>query len=283
MSQSENLERLIAIALDEDWDERGDVTTDALVSEKESISARVVAREDLVLAVGEVPETLFGKVGGQVEVIHPVSDGKKVQAGTEVLELKGPVRPILAVERTLLNFIQRMCGIATLTRRYVDAVDGFNVDILDTRKTAPGMRGLAKYSVSCGGGRNHRMGLYDKAMIKDNHRIFWRRYGEGGLKEAAERIRRVYPDLEVEMEVDDEDEMKEALQADPDWILLDNMEPTELRKCVEMNRGIARLEASGGVTLNSIRKIADTGVDAISVGALTHSAVAADLALDFKV
>ncbi|MCU0857705.1 MAG: carboxylating nicotinate-nucleotide diphosphorylase, partial [Pontiellaceae bacterium] len=183
-------------------------------------------------------------------------------------------------ERTALNFIQRMTGIATLTRRYVEEANNPDVQILDTRKTTPTLRRFEKYAVVCGGGTNHRYGLFDRILIKDNHLIHWVREG-GTLAEAVTKSRKKYPGLPVEVEVDTIEQLKEVLVAKPDWILLDNMPPLKLRECVKLCAGICKTEASGGVTLKTIREISKTGVNAVSVGALTHSAPSADLALDF--
>lgn len=272
---------LIESALREDIG-TGDVTTDSLVLEGERLSARVVARENLVLAGGEVVEMIFSALEAEVELERVVADGESVSTGSAVMAFAGEARTILSAERLILNFLQRMSGIATLTAAYVEAVAGTGVDVLDTRKTTPGLRAIEKYAVKCGGGTNHRIGLYDMAMIKDNHRAFWNEHGTGGLRGAVDRIRAAHPAVQVELEVDTEDELREALAARPDWILLDNMPPAQLRRCVALNDGQCRLEASGGITLETIRGVAETGVDAISVGALTHSATAVDLGLDYN-
>lgn len=272
--------RLIAAAIDEDVG-HGDATTNALVAGDETLQARAVAREELVLAGAPLAEMIFAHLGAEVDVVLRKSDGERARSGDALIELVGPARPILTAERLILNFLQRLSGIASLTSRYVAAVAGSGVKILDTRKTTPGLRALEKYAVLCGGGTNHRIGLYDMAMIKDNHREFWRRHGAGGLKGAVAAIRAASPGIEVELEVDTEEELREALDARPDWILLDNMPPEKLRRCVEINAGQCRLEASGGITLETIAAVAQTGVDAISVGALTHSATAVDIGLDY--
>ena len=280
LTENPQVKRLIAAAVEEDVGE-GDVTTNALVQGDEELRARAVAREELVLAGGPLAEMIFEHLGAEVDVVRCKSDGERAQSGDVLMELAGPARPILTAERLILNFMQRLSGIASMTSLYVAAVAGSGVKILDTRKTTPGLRVLEKYAVLCGGGTNHRIGLYDMAMIKDNHREFWSRHGAGGLKGAVAAIRAASPGIEVELEVDTEEELSEALDACPDWILLDNMPPEELRRCVEINAGQCRLEASGGITLETIAVVAQTGVDAISVGALTHSATAVDIGLDY--
>jgi len=187
---------------------------------------------------------------------------------------------MLVAERTALNFIQRMTGIATMTHRYVEEADNPDVMILDTRKTTPTLRTFEKYAVVCGGGTNHRYGLFDRVLIKDNHLAHWTREG-GDLAGSIHAAREKYPQLLVEVEVDTVRQLKAVLTARPDWVLLDNMQPDELRECVKLCDGICKTEASGGVNLKTIHEIAQTGVNAISVGALTHSAPSADLALDF--
>jgi len=191
--------------------------------------------------------------------------------------ITGKARAILAGERTALNFMQRLTGIATLTARFVARVKPYGTRILDTRKTTPNWRILEKYAVRCGGGCNHRMGLYDQVLIKDNHRRLW---GGRDLAEAVHMARRRCPGVSVEMEVESEAELERALASRPDWILLDNMTPKRLRRCVRLGRGCCPMEASGGITLGNVRAVAATGVQAISLGCLTHSAPAADLSLE---
>ena len=199
-----------------------------------------------------------------------------------ILEVDGLVRGILTAERNALNFLQRMSGIATLTRAYVDQIAGFPTIILDTRKTTPTLRALEKYSVTCGGGKNHRMGLYDRIMLKDNHLAQWKRHHGGNLADMIRAARASFPRLAIEVEVDTVEDFERVLQAEPEWILLDNMSLEELRQCVEWNAGSSKLEASGGITMETVRGVAATGVDAISVGALTHSAMWVDLSLDVE-
>ena len=280
ISNPEVMQR-IREALDEDLGpQRLDVTTFPLVTEDKQASARLVARADCVLSGGPVAAAVFRETDPSLQISQTKPDGSALEAGEVVLTVSGSARAILVAERTALNFIQRMSGIATLTRRYVDAAAHPGVAILDTRKTTPTLRAFEKYAVVCGGGVNHRAGLYDRVLIKDNHLAYWTAAG-GGLPGAVEAVRTAYPELLVEVEVDTIDQLKELLPAKPDWVLLDNMTPLQLRSCVKLCAGICKSEASGGITLETVREIAKTGVDAISVGALTHSACAVDFALDF--
>lgn len=257
-----------------------DATTFALVPKGEKAKAHLVAREKGILAGGSVAAEVFRQLDSSVKVVQKKKDGAEIKPGDIVLTISGSARAMLVAERTALNFVQRMTGIATLTRRYVEEAGNPDVLILDTRKTTPTLRRFEKYSVVCGGGTNHRYGLFDRVLIKDNHLAHWTREG-GSLAEAVKEARKKYPELLVEVEVDTVEQLKEVLTAKPDWVLLDNMPPAKLRQCVKLCAGISKTEASGGVNLKTIRAIAKTGVDAISVGALTHSAPSADLALDF--
>jgi nicotinate-nucleotide pyrophosphorylase (carboxylating) len=198
------------------------------------------------------------------------------------MELAGPARALLTAERVALNFVQRLSGIATLTAAFVRAVHGTGAHILDTRKTTPGLRLLEKYAVACGGGVNHRLGLYDLVLIKDNHLAALAQEGPQPIVRAVQRARARYPQLQVEVEADTLEQVEEAVLAGADFILLDNMTPRQLREAVRRVAGRAKTEASGGVTLKTVRALARTGVDFISVGALTHSAPAVDVALDFE-
>jgi nicotinate-nucleotide pyrophosphorylase (carboxylating) len=199
-----------------------------------------------------------------------------------MLKVSGPARALLTAERVALNFVQRLSGVATLTAKYVAAIGGTAAHILDTRKTTPGWRRFEKYAVTCGGGRNHRLGLFDLILIKDNHLAALRNERPNAIAAAVQRARSAYPDLKVEVEADTLDQVEQAIAAGADLILLDNMPPPVLRKAVERVAGRAKTEASGGVNLETARAIAETGVDFISVGALTHSARAVDIALDFE-
>ncbi len=272
----------IKLALKEDLGDVGvDVTTESLVSSEALAEAHLVAREACVMAGLDVAREVFLQVNPDLEIEACVSDGTAVEAMTTVLVIKGSAKSILTAERTALNFIQRMCGVATITAQYVKAAANPAVDILCTRKTTPLLRPFEKYSVRCGGGVNHRYGLFDAVLIKDNHLASWERTHGIGVGEAVAAARRMYPGLKIEVEVDTIEQLKESLETKPDWVLLDNMPPPVLRICVAMCKGICKTEASGGVNLKTVYDIAQTGVDAISVGALTHSAPSIDLALDF--
>lgn len=257
-----------------------DATSFALVPPGETAEAHLVARQDGVLSGAPVAAEVFHQVDAALEVVQKKKDGTAIKPGDVVLSIAGSARAMLVAERTALNFIQRMTGIATMTRRYVEEADNPEVMILDTRKTTPTLRTFEKYAVVCGGGTNHRYGLFDRVLIKDNHLAHWTREG-GDLAGSIHVTRKKYPHLLVEVEVDTIHQLKAVLHAGPDWVLLDNMSTDELRECVKLCAGVCKTEASGGVTLRTIRAIAQTGVNAISVGALTHSAPSADLALDF--
>jgi nicotinate-nucleotide pyrophosphorylase (carboxylating) len=263
---------LVAAALAEDLGERGDITSALLVPADARASGRVVARAEGVLAgraAGEEVLRQTGVSGGFV-----LEDGARLARGSVVAELEGPARAVLGAERTLLNLLCHLSGVATLTAAYVRAAAP--AAVLDTRKTTPGMRALEKAAVVAGGGANHRMGLYDRVLVKDNHLAI----AGAGLADAVARARRDLPGVMVEVEADDLAGVRAALAAGADWILLDNMSPARMRRAVALVGGRARLEASGGMTLARARAAGRTGVDAVSVGALTHSAPALDLGLD---
>ncbi len=274
-------EALIRAAIREDVG-AGDLTSRVLVPADAIARAVIAARRPCVLAGLAVAAEVFRRMDRRVRCEYARRDGEEIGAGDIAMSLKGPARALLAGERTALNFLQRLSGIATFTRQFVRRVEGTGVMILDTRKTTPGWRRLEKYAVRCGGGRNHRLGLYDQVLIKDNHRKLWGgRAARRSLADAVREARRRCPGRVIEIEVDNERELLDAIEGQPDWILLDNMPPARLRRCVELVRGRARLEASGRVRLSNVRAVAATGVDAISIGALTHSAPAADLGMDF--
>ncbi len=280
--QRKEVRESIRLALAEDLgDAGGDVTSESLVPPEAQAEARLVAREACVVAGVAVAKEVFLQVNPELEVEECVADGSAVEAMTNVLVIKGSAKSILTAERTALNFIQRMCGVATITTAYVKAAGNPAVDVLCTRKTTPLLRPFEKYAVLCGGGVNHRYGLFDAVLIKDNHLASWEHTHGIGVGEAVAAARAKYPELKIEVEVDTIDQLKEALPAKPDWVLLDNMPPPVLRECVALCKGICKTEASGGINLDTIHAIAQTGVDAISVGALTHSAPSIDLALDF--
>lgn len=273
---------LISLALVEDLGPiNKDVTSDSTIPPEEVAVAHMVAREACRLAGVDVAAEVFRKVNPELECEVRVPDGSAVDKGAVVLVIKGSAQSILTAERTALNFIQRMSGVATVTARYVETAGNPDVMLLDTRKTTPGHRAFEKYAVLCGGGTNHRIGLYDAVLIKDNHLASWKKKHGTGVGECVAAARKKYPGLKIEVEVDTIEQLREALTTKPDWVLLDNMPPAVLRECVALCKGICKTEASGGINLDTIYDIAQTGVDAISVGALTHSAPSIDLALDF--
>lgn len=256
-----------------------DVTTPAVVGPELVARGQLVARQAGVACGLVVARYVFSTLDEQTAFEAHVDDGDEVEGGTVLASVAGPARAILSGERTALNLVQRLSGIATVTKRYVESVEGTNCVILDTRKTTPGLRDLEKYAVRCGGGANHRRDLAVMAMIKDNHREAIARQGKT-LAQAVATIRQHAPETPIEIEVDALAELQDAVEAQPEWILLDNMTTAEMREAVAVVRGRAKLEASGGITLDRVAEIAATGVDAISVGALTHSAPALDVALD---
>jgi len=273
MELSDDIFASIRRALSEDMGS-GDVTTNSIVSSAASASAQVVAKQDGILSGLSVAQQVFLTLSCDMRFNSTLSDGAQVVGGQTLLELTGPTRAILSGERTALNFLGRMSGIATLTRLFVDAVAGTKAKILDTRKTAPGLRGIDKLAVRHGGGGNHRFGLYDMVLIKNNHIDY-----SGSLTEAVRRARAGANNLEIEIEAGTAEQMDEALTLGVERILLDNMSLDELRRAVDLCAGRAELEASGNVSLDNVRAIAETGVDFISVGALTHSAKAFDVSL----
>jgi nicotinate-nucleotide pyrophosphorylase (carboxylating) len=275
IAQRTDLDGVIAFALEEDLGEREiDITTQNLIDANLAGEARIVARTRGVLSGGDAAARVFEMVRPPCAYVALMPDGARVDGGDEVARITGPLGSILTAERTALNFLQRMSGIATLTRRYVDALAPFpKVNLLDTRKTTPGLRSLERAAVRAGGGQNHREGLWDAILIKDNHVA-----AAGGVATAVRRARKALKPIEVE--VDTLDQLAEALEAGAEIVLLDNMPPELMRRAVEITAGRAQLEASGGMTLDGAVAAAKTGVDRISVGALTHSAPALDLSLE---
>ena len=253
----------------------GDVTTTLVVPEAARARAKLVARQEGVVAGLDVAAEVFREVDPDVAFERLAEEGQKVLPGQDLAEVEGFARSILMAERTALNFLGRMSGIATLTRRFVDAVAGTSARILDTRKTAPGLRSLDKLAVLRGGGANHRLGLYDMVLIKDNHVDI-----VGSLAEAVRRVSSSRNNLEIEVEARSLEDVRTALQAGVRRILLDNMGVATMKQAVDIARGRARLEASGNVTLSNVRQIAETGVDDISIGGLTHSAPVLDISLE---
>jgi len=279
-SSWEHVEQVIDNALAEDL-ASSDVTTEALVPSDIEAKASILAKADGVLAGAEVAKEVFKKVDPSIRVEVLIQDGAKVRKGDVVATIDGRVASILKAERTALNFLCHLSGIATETARYMAAVKGLKAQITDTRKTMPGMRVLEKYAVRMGGGKSHRLHLGDGILIKDNHLAVFRSM-ELGIKEAIERARQSST-LKIEVEVESVDQAREALDAGADIIMLDNMALEEMRHVVEMAGGRALIEASGGITLDNVCSIAEAGVDIISVGALTHSAKALDISLELDV
>jgi len=262
-------------ALEEDIG-TGDVTTDTIVPADASLRGRIVAKQDGVVAGLQVAKQVMLSLNESVEFRANVEDGSKVTRGTVLAEVEGPARALLTGERTALNFLGRMSGIATLTRKFVDAVSTTNAIILDTRKTAPALRITDKLAVRLGGGQNHRIGLFDMVLIKDNHIDF-----AGSIAAAVERVRASGTKIEIEVETRTLDHVREALALEVERILLDNMSVETMREAVGICGGRAKLEASGNVTLDNVLEVAGTGVDYISVGALTHSPAVFDVSLEF--
>ncbi len=253
----------------------GDLTA-ALIPSRNRLQARLICRQQAVLSGTAWVDEVFLQVDSSVDLQWHLADGDSLQENSLVCTMQGAAASILTAERTGLNFLQTLSGTATLAANYVEAVQGATVNILDTRKTLPGLRLAQKYAVSCGGGVNHRMGLYDAVLIKENHIA-----AAGSIPAVLEQARSLYPEAPIEIEVENPDELETALQAGARWVLLDNFSLQQLREAVALNQGRARLEASGGVNLQTVRAIAATGVDDISVGALTKNLQAVDFSLLF--
>ena len=260
----------------------GDATTLAIVPATATAKAVMRAREPLVVAGLDFAEATFRELSAKVGVKKTSRDGRRVKAGAALLKISGPARAILTVERVALNFVQQLSGVATLTAQFVEAVRGTRARILDTRKTTPGWRRFEKYAVACGGGQNHRIGLFDMILIKDNHLAALRNEKPNAIAAAVARAREKFPKLKIEVEADTLKQVEQAVQAGADSVLLDNMDLKQLMAAVKIMKSGAKVEASGGVNLKTVRAIARTGVDSISVGALTHSARAMDIGLDFE-
>ena len=278
---SEEIRRAVQLALAEDIGS-GDVTTLATVPETATAHAVMKAREPLVIAGLAFAEAAFLELSQTIKIERVAADGQPRKAGQELMRIAGPARAVLSAERVALNFVQRLSGVATLSAQFVEAIKGTRAQILDTRKTTPGWRRFEKYAVTCGGGHNHRVGLHDMILIKDNHLAALRNESPNAIAVAVKRARAQYPKLKVEVEADTLEQVEQALAAGANIILLDNMSLIQLRLAVQHAKGRAQTEASGGVNLASVRAIAETGVDFISAGALTHSARAVDIALDFE-
>ncbi|HKQ54694.1 MAG TPA: carboxylating nicotinate-nucleotide diphosphorylase [Methyloceanibacter sp.] len=272
------VERAVAAALDEDLGASGDITTDAIIPADDAAKAAIVAREAGVVAGLDLAEAAFKALDPDIRFTRIVPDGGSVAAGSKIATVAGKTRAILTAERTALNFLGRLSGIASLTASYVKAVEGTGARIACTRKTTPGLRALEKYAVRAGGGINHRFGLYDAVLVKDNHIA-----AAGGIAGALARLKsRAGHSVRIEVEVDTLDQLAEALAFPIDAVLLDNMDAGTLREAVKRVAGRVVTEASGGVTLDNVREIAATGVDVISAGALTHSPRNLDSSLEWE-
>jgi nicotinate-nucleotide pyrophosphorylase (carboxylating) len=272
------VEQAVATALEEDLGGVGDITTNAIIPPDAQGDASIIVRKPGVIAGLDLAAASFKSLDRDVRFTRIVEDGSKVEAGATIARIAGKTRALLTGERTALNFFGRLSGIATLTAGYVAAVEGTHAKIVETRKTTPGLRALEKYAVRCGGGTNHRFGLYDAVLVKDNHIA-----ATGGLAEALNAVRTAVGHLvKIEVEVDTLDHLEKVLRFPIDAVLLDNMDAGTLKRAIALVKGRVITEASGGVTLESVREIAKTGVDLISVGALTHSARSLDSSLEWK-
>jgi len=275
------MEKVIRRAIEEDIGS-GDITTDNIIEEHNNGIGVVVAKEEAVVAGLKVAEKVFDEIDSELKFERKKDDGDVVKRGDVAATVTGEIRSILKAERLALNFLQRMSGIATKTRRYVEEVQGYDVRIVDTRKTTPTLRALEKWSVRIGGGHNHRMGLYDAVLIKDNHIE-----SAGSIGEAVERVKGKIPHTaKIEVEVESIDDMKEALNSGVDVIMLDNMSLEDMKRSVDIleeeDEDDVMIEASGGITLKNVQRVAETGVDVISVGALTHQIGSVDIGLDLE-
>lgn len=274
-SLSPDILTIIQRALDEDI-QGGDVTSNSIIPAGAAMHGQIIAKQNGIVAGLDVAQACFQLIDPNIAFSAQVREGERVSDRVCLAKLNGPARALLTAERAALNFLGRMSGIATLTRQFVDAVAGTGVIILDTRKTAPGLRLVDKLAVSRGGGQNHRMGLYDMILIKDNHIDF-----AGSLEEAVRRARDSHSGLQIEVEARSLEDVRAGIALDVDRILLDNMSLVEMSEAVKLSAGKVKLEASGNVTLNTVRQIAETGVDYISSGALTHSAKVFDVSLEW--
>jgi len=270
--------QLIDLALREDVGS-GDITSQYFIAEKDKASARAIAKDRAIVAGTEVAAEVFRRVDSDLLVEIVQKDGSTVAGGMPVLEVRGRARSILTAERVALNFLQHLSGIATLTRQFVEAAGSKGAKILDTRKTTPGLRKFEKAAVVAGGGTNHRFGLFDMVLVKDNHLLA--RDGLARLGSAIERVRKEHPGMRIEVEADNLDQVRALLEVPGiEVILLDNMRGTQMREAVAIGKGRVKFEASGGINLRNVRQVAATGVDFVSIGALTHSAPAIDFSLE---
>ena len=281
----------VRLALDEDLADVADArktkwcdaTSEALVNPEAIATGEIYSKgTGCVVAGATVAKAVMKMVDPKIKVTILKPDGSVVKPKETILTFRGKARSILAAERTALNFMQRLCATASLAKQFVDATKKYGTLILDTRKTTPGLRVFEKYAVTCGGGTNHRMGMYDRVLMKDNHRRLWKGGDPDELDQAVVAARKRFPKLAVEVEVESLKECASALKAKPEWIMLDNMSCADMKECVKMCKGITKTEASGGITLERAKEVAACGVTAISLGCLTHSAGSVDLSLEWK-
>lgn len=281
MKDNSILDTLIEIALKEDLGDAGDITSNFFIDNNSLSSGTIIAKENCVIAGSEITERVFKRLDPNIEVKVELPSGSIASTGDVIISLSGKSCSILSTERIALNFLQRLSGIATITKKYVDAVKGTNAKILDTRKTTPGWRVLEKMAVKSGGGLNHRMGLFDMAMLKDNH--LTNESDPRSLQQKINAFKKQYPSIRLELEADTLEQVNEFVKMEGvDVILLDNMAITEISEAVSLRRGKIKFEASGGINLDTVIQYAETGVDLISVGALTHSAISVDLSLELE-
>jgi nicotinate-nucleotide pyrophosphorylase (carboxylating) len=275
----EKIDGIIAHSLKEDIGS-GDITANAIAGPDDIVDFVICLREEAVICGIPIMLHVFRRLGANLRIQHCAKEGEHLSRGSIVIKARGRARAILTGERTALNYMQRLSGIATVTRRYIEAVKGLPVRILDTRKTLPRFRYVEKYAVRVGGGTNHRFGLYDQVLIKENHLKLEAQRGPGFIRRAVEKARRKNPGIGVEIEAETLSEVRESLDAGADTILLDNMTVGQVRKAMKIIKGKVKVEVSGGVTLRKVRSYARTGVDFISIGALTHSVKAIDMTLE---
>ena len=281
MKDNSILDTLIEIALKEDLGDAGDITSNFFIDNNSLSNGTIIAKENCVIAGSEIAERVFKRLDPNIEVKVELTSGSIASTGDVIISLSGKSCSILSAERIALNFLQRLSGIATITKKYVEAVKETNAKILDTRKTTPGWRVLEKMAVKSGGGLNHRMGLFDMAMLKDNH--LTNESDPRSLQQKINAFKKQYPSIRLELEADTLEQVNEFIKMEGvDVILLDNMALTEISEAVSLRRGEIKFEASGGINLDTVIQYAETGVDLISVGALTHSAVSVDLSLELE-
>ena len=276
----ESVDDLIKSALREDFGNEGDITSLATISQEQQACAYFLAKEDFVCAGLDVAKRVFQMVDSQLEFKNFVQDSCFCKKGEKIAQVTGSARSILSAERTTLNFLQKLSGIASLTRKYVEALEDSSIKILDTRKTTPSWRKLEKYAVKMGGGTNHRYGLYDKIMIKDNHLMLSGNDERADIGAMVEQCREKFPNVEVEVEADTLEQVKQAVEAKADCILLDNMTNQQIAEAVKINNKVCQLEVSGRVKLERLSSLKNLDIDYISIGALTHSSSWVDISLD---